>query len=293
MWNVRSKKLSGETQFEWSSVDQFSLLKSTGRIILGGIGSNGGMRLGTFPGNPGFLRGGRWDDSCVLTAHEGVNKIAVGYPHSSPELLCLMDLGTGNWQTVFRAQNEEGGKSGVSAISFSGDGKSLVLGMESGRVQVVDTVTLKRSQVALAKARISEILPAPSKNGQFLVALEKRETGVSVYDPRTGEVFGLGDTALWRLDLQKGDLSPIGTFSGPIVSLAQSPDGERLAWSSLGMVILYQPSSDQQEALPRPKASKEVTCLAFSQDGAMLATGDREGRIVLWSLADLTATELK
>lgn len=170
---------------------------------------------------------------------------------------------------------------------FSAEGTSVVIGMASGRVQGVETATLKRRDVAVANDLVSEVVSIPSTPGQFLLALQQRNTAVDVQGKETGEVLGSEDSSLWRVDLRTGELAPVGAFSGPVAALAQSADGTRLAWSSVaGTVILYDVTSGQQEALVPPGVSDDVESLAFSLDGEMLATGDRDGRLVLWSLAN-------
>ena len=290
VWNLASRKVTREASFRWSSTDKLCLLGSSGRIILGGIGSEGGLRLGTIAGEFKFLDGGdRWIDRCVLAAHEGLNRIVVGYPEPRRELAAILDLGTGRWQEVERT-----GEADVTSILFSTDGKSIVGGLNSGVVQLIDLATRKKQEVAALKAEISAILPVPSKPDQVVVALRPRGSGYFVQDSKTGAILGPGDCTLWTVTLPKGEAAPVGTFTGPVDSIAQSVDGRFLSWASVGgSVMLLDRSTGRQTAVVPPGVSKEVTSMAFSPDGKHLAIGRWDGRLQLWSLPELQGRELR
>jgi WD40 repeat protein len=80
-----------------------------------------------------------------------------------------------------------------------------------------------------------------------------------------------------------GDLASLQDFS----AIAASPTEPRLAAGRRGGEIVLVAFSSGQAVRSASLAAhtKAITELAFSQDGRMLASGDRDGQIVVWDLA--------
>ena len=292
VWNVESKELLTETRLKKSTVDKFCLLKSSRRVVVGGSGSEGGLRLGDLSGPLSLIENQeRWKSSCVLAAHEGTNRIVVGYADRHPVLVRILDMASGESKEIQRAGIET---PAPTAMAFSSDGGSLVIGFDSGRIEVIDIHTLKRREVLSFKFPVSAILQIPSQSHEFLISLVQKKSGYYIQNSATGSVHESRDNTLWKVNVQRGNCAPIGTFTGPIDSIAQSPEGNYLSWSSVaGSVILYDLVSGQQSLVIPPGDSPPVTCIDFSMNGKWLATGNRKGHVILWNLPGLTPTELK
>lgn len=99
-------------------------------------------------------------------------------------------------------------------------------------------------------------------------------------------MYGLG---IWGANLF--DKHWRGMLSDYVTAVTWSPDGTTLAASSaLGEVILWQ-GLDRAVTLA-VGADRSIDCLAFSQDGQMLAAGGQDGQVKIWHLpaGELVAT---
>lgn len=98
-------------------------------------------------------------------------------------------------------------------------------------------------------------------------------------------MYGLiGDTQLFALHWR-------GLLSDYVTAVAWSPDGATLAATSAsGEVVLWQGVDDVVTLTAG--VGRSVDCLAFSQDGQLLATGGQDGQVKIWCLpmGELIAT---
>jgi len=93
-------------------------------------------------------------------------------------------------------------------------------------------------------------------------------------------------------DTQTGRLhAQLVQHSGAVWSLAFSPDGELIASGSEGTeggeIRLWDVALGRQQGLVVDDSTWGITAMAFSPDGTRLATGDGDGNIKVWKIAEL------
>jgi WD40 repeat protein len=95
---------------------------------------------------------------------------------------------------------------------------------------------------------------------------------------------GPGEVRLWDMTTRRSRTIATGA-TGPIASLAFSPDGQILAAAGRARgTILWDVRTGQERAvLPGPPEG--VVCVAFAVDGKTLASGGNDGTTQLWDVA--------
>ena len=81
--------------------------------------------------------------------------------------------------------------------------------------------------------------------------------------------------------------SPVGSFGETVLSLAFSPEGDRLAAGGIGAVRLWDPRSGELiRTFPTAKHAA-VNAIAFSPDGTLMVTAadEESGAIRVWHTA--------
>jgi WD40 repeat protein len=207
------------------------------------------------------------------------------------------------------------------AIAFSPDGKRLAVGLQDGRIQIHDlkdaggaTITLESKEPFYSVATL-----AFSPDGNYLAMAWTR---VVVWDVRRAEVVAtlrvpygrIGavgfspdgcllaaagwDRAahIWNLETRKAvsvfqarSADPDGTHlveaKLPLVTLAFSPDGKRLATAGADRVIwIWDVASGILKNTLRGH-TMTITSLGFTPDNRLLISGSLDGTIRLWDSA--------
>ena len=157
------------------------------------------------------------------------------------------------------------GFTGVStSMAFSPDGKILAIGPHEGKVllwQVSDGTLLRKLEVGGGSVNSLDF----SLDGKTLVS--RSEPG------------GLSIVRLWRVS----DGILLQNLDGIQVTLAFSPDGQTLSWSSNDLLRLYRVSDGT--LLFNLKNVANVISMAFSPDGQTLASGTSVGTLNLYRVS--------
>jgi WD40 repeat protein len=187
-----------------------------------------------------------------------------------------------------------GSAGSVKSVAFSPDGKTLATGSNEfnsgtglGRLWNV----AKRQQIGGPLAGVVSVAFSP--DGKTLA------TGGA-----TGSAWGDGTLRLWdaathrqigspitvaareRRLVSVPGLKPLAIGSGPVYSVAFSPDGKTLATGSAdGSVRLWDAATRRQIGGPFIGPANAVNSVAFSPDGKTLATGNQDGTVRLWDAA--------
>lgn len=159
----------------------------------------------------------------------------------------------------------------VNAVALSPDGLVLASGSEDKSVKLWEVAT--GHLLATLRGKLAEVTAlAFSPDGRLLAASDYSDT-----------------LHLWDL---AGDQRPRDIPApGGVSSLAFSPDGRLLAGSSTSgvKVTLWDTTGGQQvRVMQRSGDNTEdlvVTCIAFSPDGATLASGGKVGHLSTWDVA--------
>jgi WD40 repeat protein len=150
----------------------------------------------------------------------------------------------------------------VWGLSFSDDGSTLVSGGEDGDVQVIDAAT-------------GEALASPDRIGQAINA-------VLFADERLLAGGDDGTVRIWAGTALEDELAP---QPGGVTAMALSPDGVLAVADRTGVVRLW--SLDDRRPVGQPLAADDnaIGGLAWSMDGAVLATASADEVVQLWDVS--------
>ena len=208
---------------------------------------------------------------------------------------------------------------GVWAVTFTPDGKTLLIGDTNGTVQLWDAATGER----IGK-RIGEPLPRSDSSNLFCVAFSPTgnsfltggaESTAQLWDVATGTrvwkrklggwirkaafssdgrlLIGIGGSRgewaqLWSVATGK-PLSPPLEYGGLVLAVAFSPDGKTFVTESgmpdrgTGVARFWDANlKETRKPLEQPSGALGV---AFSPDGKKLLTGHFDGKARLWDLS--------
>jgi WD40 repeat protein len=189
--------------------------------------------------------------------------------------------------------------------ALSPDGKLVALPGEGNFAHLIDAATGKDVRTVAGRDPARPFCLEFSPDGRLLAAAGKH--AVSVWEVATGKLryesrgvrgrLGFSpdgrtlacgnDGAIVLLDAADG--KPVRRFEegpvGPVACLAFSPDGKNLAAAGHWTVSLWDVATGKRR-LPFAGHEHLVTSLAFSSDGAALASGESDGgQVIVWDVA--------
>jgi WD40 repeat protein len=191
----------------------------------------------------------------------------------------LAALAKGNEVHVFDTAT---GKKTCQIESADVASRRLIFSRDEGRLVIADN-----------KIRLCDAV-----NGAVIASVDHHSDGVSslalsadaltlavVGQPTPGKPF-----SIFHFDVIAKSVTPLATaqnfyvYGGPFDASALSPDGQRIAlgWKQNGTVTVIDTTTGRQIAAYGTYTSPPIATVAFSGDGAQLATADTQGTIKIW-----------
>ncbi|WP_168189364.1 WD40 repeat domain-containing protein [Paludisphaera borealis] len=221
--------------------------------------------------------------------------------------LAVWERGERAWTLVYTKQGGD-----YRGLAFAADSRTLAIGTPEGAVRIVDAPSMREIATlqgfqdrihSVAFSADGETLGAVNFTGEFklwnwktgreLTSLAAKIGPVHCFaftaDGRSVAVspwgFGSGGPTLW--DLQTGALRRrfLGQPDG-VNRLVLSPDGRFLATATMNQTVkVWNVETGAVEAVLDEKLGW-VKTLAFTEDGARIAYGGRDGSIHFWNFAE-------
>jgi WD40 repeat protein/tRNA A-37 threonylcarbamoyl transferase component Bud32 len=168
----------------------------------------------------------------------------------------------------------------VTDVAFSSDGRWLVAGQFDGDTVVYDARRRQAARRIEGGPVVSTVAVDPDAT---LVAVGTVDGVVRLFDRATGAAVGspldVGSGAVWQVAF-----SP----DGGLLAVAFDPNGTGDAFYTQqrqGEIQLWDVASRRRAGRAIRPGGGSVFSVAFSSDGALLATGSYAGRLDLWDVA--------
>jgi len=96
----------------------------------------------------------------------------------------------------------------------------------------------------------------------------------------------VGELKIWNAETGR-ELQTFNRYSHPIMSVAFSPDGQRIVTASMdGLIKIWDIGIDRELVTLSGHSGIIVFSVAFSPDGRLLASGSFDKSIILWQTLD-------
>lgn len=181
------------------------------------------------------------------------------------------------WSTADWSQIGDGWQVGepVTAIGWSENGRQLAIGTSGGKVWIADT-----------ESKVLSSAPLVERKGKTIAAVGFAFPGVRIV--YTGE--NLRQEYVPPLQADPNKSHPFDFNAGPVVAMGIAPmTGDAAAVLRNGSIRVYDATDSRWRDFP---ADGEVTAIAYSSDGNVLAIGTRSGAVRLWdALAGVPLTD--
>jgi WD40 repeat protein len=304
---------------------------ATGALVSGRFDHTQRVNAVAFSPNGQWLASGSDDQTVKLyrTSDWGLERTLTG--HSNQVLAVAfspdsMRLATGSWDQTVRLWNVSDWSlafslphgSGVGAVAFSPDGKTLATGTWDHNIRLwdpkqgalVDTLVGHNAFVqTLAFTPESRTLASGSWYPEYAIkrwwllpwgaaSFQPRVTNHSSsiadvkFTPTTGQLITAGDTTARFWESANGRFLRALNANTSVTTMALSPNGELLALPAPNHTVKVYRTSDGALVQTLLGHTQDITGLAFSHDGTLLASGaffDGANDVIkLWNVSNWT-----
>ncbi len=263
------------------SPDGKKLLAGTGFPLMTPFGDDlprkGEVKVFALDGTPAPVAEQKWTDAAILEDHKAlVNGVAVApdgktFAAATESNVTCWDAATRKVLWTKKADMR------LLALAYSPDGKALAVTSDKGTT-FYDAANGEAAPTGPSGG--GDHAAAYSPDGKWLATSDGRSTSVRDLSSKDGAGRGLGPPP-------PGEVNPVRLPAG----IAWSADSKRLA-------LIHHEKADGKYAatlwefdakadavkLLRGHADP-LTCVAWSKDGKVLATGDEKGVVILWDAA--------
>src|SRR5262249_54857562 len=169
----------------------------------------------------------------------------------------------------------------VNLLLFSLPGTPyLLFARDSAKLVIVD------DKIRWLNAVSGEVIASVDQKFNNLYSLALSADGLTL--AVVGHGGGGRQFSIFRLDASTRKVTPLAKDIGPsgtLLASALSPDGQRIAVGTKlsGSLIVCDTATGRMIASHRSAHASPIAAMAFSGDGARLATADAEGTIKIWA----------
>lgn len=216
-----------------------------------------------------------WDDEPYTLDIPPADPLALTFSADGSQLMgadTLQGSSFSTWTSALDSKEEpqidhpDIGEVVVRAAAYSPDAAILALGMEDGRVRLLDMDTLKFRKPTFQSYDSVVTTLAFSPDGEW-VAIGYDDGGLYVWNIQTGEEIPFG-----------------GSHDGKIFDVAFSPDGQLLASASDDLTARVWDIKAGEAAATLTGHTSSVTGVAFSPDGKLLISGSYDATVIIWGV---------
>jgi serine/threonine protein kinase len=175
------------------------------------------------------------------------------------------------------------------SVAFNTDGRMLATGGADNKIRLWDVRTGTR--LTVRNSRSQELKSVAFRPFNKALACGGPGSSVELWGFDTVAKGGqLASEEPWAIDTRGRPLTPLRSVSGPY-AMAFSPNGTVLATGTEhNSVVLLRDVGVRERAITLTGHAGPVLSVAFTSDGAMLASGSADGTVLLWNVELATTT---